>query len=549
MTGEEYLRKEKAMVTKTRVTEVQVYRRSATITRCGEVSLAAGKNIIYVAGMTDSADRDSFRLKFLENIKAINIQVVGTENVKEDVKKESEQIQKKMDEVGYRIETTEYMIELRKQNSNFFSRTNITIEEQEKVMNALPEQMLALHRQLDELRAEKDKLREEYDKAVKEEDKPIIMAEIFAASEGTVPFILQYQDDNCWWNPKYEIHYSSDRDPLEVDMKAQIRQSSGEDWKQVKVTLYTGNPSVSSDLPVMKSVQLSLIEPPKARVRAKGAGMMGMRAMADECCEDACATEAAGAMMMGAAMNMQTIMMDTAESVEEETMTAYVLPNARDILSDAEGNIAELRNFSVKASYHVLSIPSVDNSSYLTAEIVASEWPLPPADAAGYLRDTYAGEGYVDADSDTDLLTLSLGKDERLTVIRTESPKKTQDTFLKGTKKQTCKAEIKLVNTSSDTVSVLLKDQLPVSTDKAITVEPVQLSDASLDEETGELKWELKAEPDKTVVFNVEYTISWPKEKKLFENRVIKNAKTKFCPGCGRPVAGRFCPECGSEVK
>ncbi|HBE10218.1 MAG TPA: hypothetical protein DCY81_06760 [Lachnospiraceae bacterium] len=32
-------------------------------------------------------------------------------------------------------------------------------------------------------------------------------------------------------------------------MKAQIRQSSGEDWKQVKVTLYTGNPSVSNALP------------------------------------------------------------------------------------------------------------------------------------------------------------------------------------------------------------------------------------------------------------------------------------------------------------
>ena len=535
------------MLAKTRVTEVQVYRRSATVTRSGEVSLVAGRNIIYVGGMTGSADTDNFRLKFPENIKAINIQVVGTENVKEDITKESEEIKKKVAEIGYQIETTGYMIELRKQNSNFESRTNISIEEQEKVMTALPEVLLELHKKLDELEAEKEKLQEKYEKAVKEESKPIVMAEIVAAEEGTVPFILQYQEHNCWWNPKYEIRYSSDKNPLEVDMKAEIRQTSGEDWKQVKVTLYTGNPSVSSDLPVMKSVQLSLIEPPKLRVRAKGVGMMAMRAAVDEeCCEDACAPEG---MMMGAAMNMQAVMMDSAESVEEETMTAYILPNARDILSDADGNIAELRNFSVKAVYHVLSIPSVDSDSYLTAEIVASEWPLPPADASVYLRDTFAGEVYVDADADTDLLTLSLGKDERLTVIRTESPKKTQDTFLKGTKKQSCKTEIRLVNTSSDTVSVLLKDQLPVSTDKSITVEPAQLSDAVLDEETGELKWELKAEPEKTVIFNVEYTVSWPKDKRLYENRVIKNAKTKFCPGCGRPVAGRFCPECGSEVK
>ncbi|MBQ6230860.1 MAG: mucoidy inhibitor MuiA family protein [Eubacterium sp.] len=537
------------MVTKTRVTEVQVYRRSATITRCGEVSLSAGRNIIYVSGMTESADTDSFRLKFPENIKAVNIQIVGTENVKDDVAKESDNIQKKMDEINYQVETTEYMIELRKQNSNFFSRNNISIEEQEKVMAALPEQILALHRKMDELRTEKEKLQEAYDKAVKEEGKPIIMAEVVVPEEGTVPFILQYQDNNSWWTPKYEIRYSGDKDPLEVDMKAQIRQSSGEDWKQVKVTLYTGNPSVSSDLPVMKMVELSLIEPqPKPRGRAKGNGMMAMRAV-EECCDEA--VEECAPMMLGAAMgmNMAALKMDTADVSEEETMTAYILPNARDILTDTDGNIADLKSFSVKATYHVLTIPSVDNSSYLTAEIVASEWPLPPADAAVYLRDTYAGEVYVDADSDTDLLTLSLGKDERLTVIRTESPKKTQDTFLKGTKKQNCKTEIRLVNTSSDIVSVLLKDQIPVSTDKTITVEPSQLSDAILDAETGELKWELKAEPDKTVVFNIEYTVSWPKEKKLYEKKVFKNAKTKFCQNCGRPVAGRFCPECGAEVK
>ena len=200
---------------------------------------------------------------------------------------------------------------------------------------------------------------------------------------------------------------------------------------------------------------------------------------------------------------MNTLMMDTAEVAEEETMTAFVLPNARDIFSDTDGNMADLQNFSVKASYHVLAIPSVDNNSYLTAEIVASEWPLPPADAAVYLRDTFAGEVYVDADEDTDLLTLSLGRDERLNVIRTESPKKTSDVFLKGDKKQLCKAEIRLVNTSSEPVSALIKDQLPVSTEKAISIEPVNISDGILDKDTGELKWEIMAEPDKTVTLAV----------------------------------------------
>ena len=532
------------MVAKTSVKEVQIYRSSATITRGGEAELTEGRNIIYISGMTESARRDSFRLKFPEGIKAVNIQIVGVEKIEGEEVKESERIRKQLDEIGYQKETLDMLLELRKTNSDFSGRSDISIEAQEKVMKALPEQMLSLHRQLDELTAKETKLQEALAKTLLEENRPVIMAEVVSASSGTVPFILQYQDDKCCWTPKYQIHYTNDKEPLEVCMKAQINQSSGEDWKHVKVTLYTGNPSVSNDLPEMSTHELYLYEEAKVKVRAKGA-MMAARAMEDTCCEDA--EPAMMGMAVGMAMN--TLMMDTAEVAEEETMTAFVLPNARDIFSDTDGNMADLQNFSVKASYHVLAIPSVDNNSYLTAEIVASEWPLPPADAAVYLRDTFAGEVYVDADEDTDLLTLSLGRDERLNVIRTESPKKTSDVFLKGDKKQLCKAEIRLVNTSSEPVSALIKDQLPVSTEKAISIEPVNISDGILDKDTGELKWEIMAEPDKTVTLAVEYTIVWPKDKKLGTRRSAMNAKPKFCSNCGRPVAGRFCPECGAEVK
>ena len=61
------------MLAKTKVKEVQVYRSSAIVSRIGEAELVAGRNILYVAGMTDSADTGSFKLKFPEKIRAINI--------------------------------------------------------------------------------------------------------------------------------------------------------------------------------------------------------------------------------------------------------------------------------------------------------------------------------------------------------------------------------------------------------------------------------------------------------------------------------------------
>ena len=539
------------MVAKTKVSEVQVYRSSAMVIRQGETVLKAGRNLLYVAGMTNSADTGSFKLKFPEKIRAINIQIVDMEAVKDKDsengigKTESEILKKQMDEVAYQIETCNMMLELRKKNGDFSNRTNISIEEQEKIMSALPEQLLDLHRQLDALSEKKAELQEKYDEAVTEERKPLIMAELNVEEDMKVPFLLQYQETQACWTPKYEIQYTDDKSPLDVRMKGQILQNSGEDWLQVKTTLYTGNPSVSNDLPVLPSRELSLYtyEPPRRSSRMKAMGAMPM----DDCCEeeDTAVGAAAPQMLMG----MASLKMDTADVSEEETMTAFQLPNLRDILNDTDGNIADLQFFTVKAGYHVLAVPSVDNKCYLTAEIVASEWPLPPADAAVYLRDAFAGEVWVDPNADTDLLTLSLGQDERLTVVRTEAPKKTQEGFLKSSKKQLCRTEIKIVNTSSEPVSALIKDQVPVSTEKSIEVEKLNLSDGILDEDSGEVKWEIKAEPNQTLELVIEYSISWPKDKNLSERRRVIKAKTRFCPNCGTPVAGKFCPECGSVVE
>lgn len=531
------------MLTTTKVTEVQVYRSSATVIRSGEMTLTAGKNLVYIVGMTGTADSGSFRLKFPEKIRVINLQIVDQEDVNKvnDTKKASEQLQRQLDELEFRIVTCNTMLELRRKNSDFTGRSNVTTEEQENLLAALPEQLLQLHREIDQLNEKKAELEKKIEEAEKEEDKPVIMAELQAEEGGTIPFILQYQEQNSGWRPKYEVQYKDDRSPLEVRMKAMILQSSGEDWKQVKVTLYTGNPSVSNELPSMSALELSLYEPQKTRVRAKGMMMGAARAVADDMCvEEECADNAAPEMLFS--------MMDEAEVSEEETMKSYVLPNARDILNDTEGNVADLQSFTVKANYHVLSIPSIDPHNYLTAEIAAKDWPLPPATAAIYLGDTYAGDVYVDPERDTDLLTLSLGQDERLTVVRTESPKQTQDVFLKNARKETRGIEIRVVNKFSDKVKLLVKDQVPVSTDKSIDIDVTELSEGVLDADSGEVCWELTAEPDQPVSVRLEYKISWPKDKRLEEHRKEMKVKHRFCSECGSIVTGRFCPECGKSI-
>ena len=105
-------------------------------------------------------------------------------------------------------------------------------------------------------------------------------------------------------------------------------------------------------------------------------------------------------------------------------------------------------------------------------------------------------------------------------MVRTELPRKTQEALLKNQIKQVRSSRIRLVNNSKETVKVLLKDQIPVSTDKAVTVDVLNLSDGVLNDEKGEVSWTLSAEPQNTIELELSYSVAWPKDKRLSERTV-----------------------------
>ena len=548
------------MVVKTDVKSVQVYRSCATVTRTGEIGLDEGRNVIYVSGLTSTSKTDGFRLRFPEGIRAINLQVIGIDDIDTEEEKESEKIRKQVEEIEFGIVTCTMMMDLRKTNGDFSGRNDISVEAQESYMVALPSRLKELHEQLTDLQAKKASLTEKLDLAVKEEQKPIIMAELSSEYRGQVPFELIYQENTGYWEPKYEIKFPGDGKPLDVSMKAKIRQNSGEDWKKVKVTLYTGNPSASHNIPAILSEQLSFYEPvPQASPLM---GMMGMGMAAQVAGASANAMSMSSAMMMQAAP-VKDVAMAEAAVEESENMTAFELPEERDVISGTDGNIALLQSFEVEAEYHVLTIPKLANECYLTADVKTADWPLPSAKASVYIKDSFAGEAYVNVNSGDDIekFTLSLGLDERVSVVRTELPSKNQEAFIKNQRTRTYSKSIKIVNSSSEDLKILVKDQIPVSTEKTIVVQQTELSGGEVEESSGVVSWLLDAEPKKTIELILTYSVSWPKDKEMIKKNVrITNSSIisvsagtgtkKRCSLCGEEIKGtpKFCPTCGGVL-
>ena len=55
-------------------------------------------------------------------------------------------------------------------------------------------------------------------------------------------FQIEYIVPNTNWYPTYDIRVQNTQEPMLTQMKAKVRQNSGEDWREVKLTLSTGEP-------------------------------------------------------------------------------------------------------------------------------------------------------------------------------------------------------------------------------------------------------------------------------------------------------------------
>ena len=182
--------------------------------------------------------------------------------------------------------------------------------------------------------------------------------------------------------------------------------------------------------------------------------------------------------------------------------------------------MADLKTDTLPAVYRIAAVPSASPYAYLVAEVAVTELPFSEGiDAAVYYKELYTGNVYISGDLTKETLDITLGQEERVHVSRKEVAQKTSTSLFKGQKVTEHRFETRMTNLSSDPIKITVKDQIPVSREKEITVETVELSGFSLDKETGLLTKEVPLPAGETVTLTLSYKVAWPKDKQLRETR------------------------------
>ena len=159
-------------------------------------------------------------------------------------------------------------------------------------------------------------------------------------------------------------------------------------------------------------------------------------------------------------------------------------------------------------------MPKLSQLAFLTANI--TDWAklsLQTGEATLYFENSFVGKSILNVNQLKDTLTISLGTDNSILIKREKRKDFTSQKVIGANRTYTYSYLITLRNNKLNPVKITLHDQIPVSSNSSITVDPIDLSGGRLDEQTGEIKWDLEMKPQETKQVVLTYSVKYPKDK------------------------------------
>lgn len=514
------------VVTTADLQSVTVYSRGVEMNHAARARLSAGSTEVVINNVANALDERSIQIGSSAGLTIMSVSFATNYLKEEDkspaylqVEAQLKAGQNLLGHIRNRKQSEESTLALLDENRKIGgSETGVTVAELVKMADFYKSRQLELRNNLitiAEEEAEQQKKVARLSKQLQElaNDRSgtsgQLVLQVMAAQAGEQDFHISYISPNAGWTAFYDLRAERINDPLKILYKANVVQSTGIDWKKVKLTLSTGNPSQSGTAPVLSAWFLRYAQRDMQQKQASIRYQNRLQSM------EARPAAELSEIVTGAAPGIQVSDMGEYLSQSENQLSAtFDISLPYDIATNGRPHSVSLKEYSLPAQYKYYAVPRLEQDAFLMAEIVDYEQlNLMPGEANVIFENMYVGKSFIDPGATTDTLNLSMGRDKKITVKREQVVEETGSRFIGGSKKQTFTYEIRIRNGKKEKISLLLKDQYPIATDKDMEVELLQSDGADINKETGVLTWKLAIAPGETKKIRISYSVKYPKDK------------------------------------
>lgn len=515
-----FAQKEDEQKVNAHVTQVTVFLNGAQVTREWQGQLRAGINRLLFDNLSSAIDAKSLQATIEGNNLTILSVQYRINHLRNQVKPAGiQQLEDSLENVAYHLESVRGKKNAFEEEKSMIlanksiggNNNGVQIAELEdgadffrKRMTDIIEQIILLKREEKRLQDIAQHLNDELGDYNNKRNTPSHEAIVTLSSEvaQSSKVTLSYYTGNAQWTAYYDIRVKNIQSPVQLFYKANISQNTGENWNNVKLKLSTGNPSVSGQKPTLNPYYLNFYQPQvyKSLDEEKAPSLRGARAEGTAYYIDA-------ARVGNAQPSVQ--MNQMAANIEFDIAPRY------SVTADGSSQTVDIRTVDLKAQYGYQSAPKLDKDPFLVARILGDNdlYNL-SGEANIFYEGTYVGQSYINPGAE-DTLTLSLGRDKRIVIERTQVKDLTAKSKIGGNIKENNTWEITIRNTRKETAELLIEDQIPLAQNKDIEVELKDAGGAQVNTETGKLTWTVTVPPGQTLKLRFSFEVKYPKDKNI----------------------------------
>jgi len=350
----------------------------------------------------------------------------------------------------------------------------------------------------------------ESDRAVKPPSKLEVRIDLAAAAATKATLRVTYAVRNARWMPLYDARLDTgtkDRKPaLQLVRRAEITQSTGEDWSNIALAVSTVRTARGGSAPELNSLIVQYPQAPRPLGAAAFSDAAKPRSMAAP-------APAAGSLAQRAEEQQAAVEIGGFQ-------VTFRIPGRVSVGASEGARSLRVSTATIAPELAVRSAPVRDPTAYLEAGFKQSEdAPLLPGKVAIYRDGVFVGRGQMASASKDETVRLGFGADDKVKIERAVVKRNEGSAGLIVTTSKTDERAFKTTvrNGHDFPIHVAIEDQLPVSENEDIVVEMLPSTTpptaTDLRDRRGVLEWALDAKPGEVRDIAFAWRVRWPKDK------------------------------------
>lgn len=522
------------------VRAVTVFRDRAQVERTAKVHVDRGENRIAIAGIAVDLNDESIRVTGNGTTDAAIVEVkVEPEYTAESAADEMRSMQAWVDSLNailehLRDQTTvlttqrDFILALKtpatpgmpaaprmsmKEFQELMTYVSKTLGELSVEQRTLDAKMRKLNDQINVTNKRIQDLRSQNSRSYKR-----IVVRVDADAAGSLDLVATYVIGNASWTPSYDAHVNTSTGEIEWTYIGNVRQETGENWKDVKLTLSTARPTTERDIPTLSAWFLHPYEPPQPySMRKAGRGAPLEPGMSEMSAPPSIGFSAAGENMPVEKQIFKT--RNVPVEIEEQLLaTTFTIAAPMTIPSDPSTHRATISSTMLKGILQFVAVPRLTHDVYFRASTSnTSGTPFLGGPVNIFVDHQFVATSAIPTTVNSDSLQLSLGTNEAVKVDRRLVSKVQEyNGLLNKTFKWNYEYLTTITNNAKSDITIDVQDQLPISQNERIVIESQNITPAA--NETNDQKimtWHWKLKPGEKKEIATKYSVEYPREMKI----------------------------------